>query len=131
MKKLLLVCLLAIGTSAMSFAQGGPGGGGMRGGGTPEQQIERLKTQVTGITDAQTAKLKTIYEAQAKSRDSLTKAVGEDRAAIREKMAPITAAYQVKIKAVLTPEQATAWQKAQDEQRARFGGGAGGGAPRN
>ncbi len=131
MKKLLLVCLLAVGASTMSFAQGGPGGGGMRGGGTPEQQLERLKTQVAGITDAQTAKLKTIYEAQAKSRDSLTKAVGEDRAAIREKMAPITAAYQVKIKAILTPEQATAWQKALDEQRARFGGGAGGGAPRN
>lgn len=123
--------MLAVGASTMSFAQGGPGGGGMRGGGTPEQQLERLKTQVAGITDAQTAKLKTIYEAQAKSRDSLTKAVGEDRAAIREKMAPITAAYQVKIKAILTPEQATAWQKALDEQRARFGGGAGGGAPRN
>ncbi len=131
MKKLLLVCLLAIGASAMSFAQGGPGGGGMRGGGTPEQQLERLKTQVAGITDAQTAKLKTIYEAQAKSRDSLMKVVGEDRAALREKMAPITASYQTRIKAVLTTEQATAWQKAQDEQRARFGGGAGGGAPRN
>ncbi|GAB2980319.1 hypothetical protein GCM10027049_14680 [Mucilaginibacter puniceus] len=131
MKKLLLVCLFVVGASAISFAQGGPGGGGMRGGGTPEQQIERLKTQVTGITDAQSAKLKTIYEAQAKSRDSLMTALGDDRGAMREKMAPITAAYQAKIKAVLTAEQATAWQKALDEQRARFGGGPGGGAPRN
>ena len=131
MKKLLLVCLLAVGASAMSFAQGGPGGGG-RPQQTPEQQLERLKTQITGITDAQSAKLKTIYEAQAKSTDSLSKALGDDRTAMREKRAPITAATNAKIKAVLTADQATAWQKAQDEQRARFGGGGapGGGAPR-
>jgi periplasmic protein CpxP/Spy len=131
MKKLLLVCLLAVGASAMSFAQGGPGGGGMRGGGTPEQQLERLKTQITGITDAQSAKLLAIYAASAKRTDSLRTATGDDRTAYREKSAPITAERNAKVKAVLTPEQATAWQKAQDEQRARFGGGApGGGGPR-
>ncbi len=131
MKKLLLVALLAIGTSAMSFAQGGPGGGRM--GGTPEQRLERLKGAVTGITADQEAKLKVIYTAQAKSQDSLRTALGDDFGAMREKMAPITATYNAKVKAVLNAEQ----QKAFDamSQRGPGGGGpggpGGGGAPRN
>lgn len=127
MKKLFFACLFVVGASAMSFAQGGPGG--MRGGGTPEQQVERLKTQITGITDAQVTKLKAIFEANTKSMDSLRTALGDDRGAMREKMAPLRAAQTAKIKAVLTPEQATAYQKQLDEQQARFGQG--GGAPRN
>ncbi len=124
MKKLLFVCLFVVGASAMSFAQGGPGGG-MRGGGTPEQQLERLKTQITGITDAQSAKLLAIYTASAKRTDSLRTALGDDRAAYREKSAPITAERNAKVKAVLTAEQ----QKAFDALPQ--GRGFGGGAPRN
>ena len=124
MKKLLLVCLLALGTSAMSFAQGGPGGGRM--GGTPEQQLERLKTQITGITDAQSTKLLAIYAASAKRTDSLRTALGDDRTAIREKSAPITAARTAQIKAVLTADQ----QKAFDALPQGRGMGGPGGAPR-
>ena len=123
MKKLLLVALLAIGTSAMSFAQGGPGGGRM--GGTPEQRLERLKGGVTGITADQETKLKVIYAAQAKSMDSLRTAIGDDFGAMREKMAPITATYNAKVKAVLTADQQKAFD-AMPQGRGPGGGGPGG-----
>ncbi|RYZ95047.1 MAG: hypothetical protein EOP47_26610 [Sphingobacteriaceae bacterium] len=130
MKKLLLVCLLAVGTSAMSFAQGGPGGGG-RPQQTPEQQLERLKTQITGITDAQSTKLLAIYAASAKRTDSLRTALNGDMASYREKSQPITAARTAQIKAVLTAEQQKAFDALPQGGRGGFGGGAGGGAPRN
>lgn len=128
MKKLLLVALLAIGTSAMSFAQGGPGGGG-RMGGTPEQQLERLKGAVTGITADQEAKIKVIYAAQAKSNDSLRAAAGDDFQSMIPKMQALRTSNQAKIKAVLTADQ----QKQFDAmpQGRGPGGGGPGGAPRN
>jgi len=120
MKKLMLVCALALGFSAASFAQGPPRR-------TPAEQVDQLKTQITGLTDDQSKKLLVIYEAQTKSMDSLRTAANGDRAAMMEKRAPLTAAYNAKIKAVLTPEQATAFQKMVDERAAR---GPGGGGPR-
>lgn len=123
MKKVLLVGAFVLGVSAVSFAQG-PGGGG-RMGGSPEQQVERLKTQITGLTDAQSAKLLVVYQAQAKSRDSLMTALGDDRSAMREKMAPMQAAVTAKMKSILTPEQYTAYEKQQAERRAAMGGGGG------
>ena len=121
MKKVLLVGAFVLGISAVSFAQGGPGGGFRR---TPEQSVEGLKTSLTGITDAQAAKLLVVYQAQTKSRDSLMTALGDDRSSIREKMAPITASVTAKLKTILTPEQFTAYEKA---QAARAAGGPGGG----
>ena len=122
MKKVLLVCAFVLGVSAVGFAQGQG-----RGGGSPEQQVERLKTQITGITDAQAAKLLVVFQAQTKSRDSLMASLNGDRGAMREKMAPLQAATAAKLKGVLTPEQFTAYEKQQAEQRARFQQGGGGG----
>jgi protein CpxP len=118
MKKVLLVGAFILGVSAASFAQGGG-----RMGGSPDQQVERLKTQITGLTDAQSAKLLVVYQAQAKSRDSLMTALGDDRSAMREKMAPMQAAVTAKLKSILTPEQFTAYEKQQAERRAAMGGG--------
>jgi periplasmic protein CpxP/Spy len=120
MKKVLLVALLAIGVSAVSYAQGGPGGGGMRGGGTPEQQLERFKTQITGITADQEAKLKVIYAAQTKSMDSLRTALGDDMQSYFTKMQPVQNKYNAQIKAVLNAEQAKAYQKVLDERAERM-----------
>ncbi|MEO8886971.1 MAG: Spy/CpxP family protein refolding chaperone [Mucilaginibacter sp.] len=103
MKKLLLVALLATGVSAASHAQGFQRQ-------TPEEQVAALKTQLS-LTDAQVAKLTPIYAAQAKSRDSLRTASGDDMQGMFAKMAPITAVYNAKIKAVLDPTQAAAFQK--------------------
>jgi periplasmic protein CpxP/Spy len=130
MKKLLLVALLALGTSAMSFAQGGPGGGGFQR--TPEQRLERLKGAVTGITADQETKIKAIYAAQGKSQDSLMAAAGDDRQAAFQKLQPITAANNAKIKALLTADQQKQFD-AMPQGRGPGGGGPGGpgGAPRN
>lgn len=122
MKKVLLVGAFILGISAVSFAQGG--GGRMNQ--TPEQQLERLKTSVIGITDAQSAKLLVVYQTAAKSRDSLRTALNGDFSAMREKSAPITAATTAKLKGILTPEQYTAYEKQQAEMRARFQQGGGG-----
>lgn len=130
MKKLLFACLFMVGASAMSFAQGGPGGGGARPQQTPEQQLERLKTQITGITDAQSTKLLAVYAASAKRSDSLRTALNGDFASMREKSAPITAERTAKIKAILTADQQKAFDALPQGGRGGFGGGAGGGAPR-
>ena len=132
MKKLLLVALLAIGVSAASYAQGGPGGGGMRGG-TPDEQVERLKTSITGLNADQATKIKAIYVAQAKSQDSLMAAAGDDRMAAFQKLTPIRTANQAKIKALLTADQQKAWDALpQNQPRGQGGPGGGmGGPPRN
>ncbi len=53
--------------------------------------------------------------------DSLRKAnEGGDMMALFPKMQPITNAYAAKIKALLTPEQATAFQKQLDERAERM-----------
>ena len=123
MKKVLLVGAFVLGISAVSFAQGGGG----RMGRTPEAQVEALKTSLTGITDAQSAKLLAVFQVQSKSQDSVRTALNGDFGAMREKMAPITAATTAKLKGILTPEQFTAYEKAQAERAARMQGGGGGG----
>ncbi len=110
MKKLLLVGAFVLGVSAVSFGQGMP---------SPQEQIDRLKTQVTGITDAQSAKLLVIYQAQAKSMDSLFQSGGEPQTMFPT-MQKLMATNDGKIKATLTPEQAAAYQKQVDARNERF-----------
>lgn len=116
MKKLLLVSAFVLGVSAVSFAQGGG-----RMGGTPDQQIERLKTQITGITDAQTAKLKVVYEAQAKSMDSIRTAANGDFQSMMPAFTKMRETTSAKLKGILTPEQFAAYEKQQAEMRQRMG----------
>ncbi|MDB5118472.1 MAG: hypothetical protein JWQ79_3964 [Mucilaginibacter sp.] len=113
MKKLLLVCAFVIGVSAVSFAQG-------RGPQTPAQQIDRLKTQITGLSDDQVAKLTVIYTAQGKTMDSLRTAANGDFAAMRPAFTKMNDATTVKIKAILTPDQATEYQKVLDARAERM-----------
>jgi hypothetical protein len=120
MKKLLLVCAFVIGVSAVSFAQG-------RQQQTPAQQLDRLKTAVTGITDDQATKITAIYTTSAKSMDSLRTAANGDRDAMREKMMPMRAATNAKIKAVLTADQAKQFDAMPQRGRGGNGGGGGGG----
>jgi periplasmic protein CpxP/Spy len=125
MKKLFFACLFVVGASTMSFAQGGG-----RPPQTPESRLERLKGAVTDITADQSTKLLAIYTAQGKSQDSLRTALNGDFGAMREKMAPITATYNAKIKAVLTADQQKAFDAMPPQGRGPGGGGPGGGGPR-
>ncbi|MBS1531700.1 MAG: Spy/CpxP family protein refolding chaperone [Bacteroidetes bacterium] len=115
MKKLLIMCCILLGFAAVSRAQGG----GQRR--SPEDRAKQLQTALN-LTDDQTAKITAIYQAQAKQVDSIRTAGGDFSA-----MRPLMQATNEKVKAILTPEQATAYQKMMDERRARMQQGGGGG----
>ena len=119
MRKILLTCCLLLGIATLSRAQGG----GQRM--TPEDRAKNLQTQLK-LTDDQTAKITAILQTQATKMDSVRTAANGDRDAMRAGMMPIRTATNDKIKAILTPDQATAYQKMLDEQRARMQGGGGG-----
>ncbi|MFD0794116.1 hypothetical protein ACFQZX_10845 [Mucilaginibacter litoreus] len=114
MKKILMICLFVLGISAVSHAQGR-----MRM--SPEERAKQMKESLK-LTDDQAAKITVIYQAQAKSFDSLRNAGGDIRSQIR----PMMEATNNKVKAVLTAEQAAAWQKEMEERRARMQNGGGG-----
>lgn len=122
MKKFLLMCCFLIGITAVSRAQGG----GMRR--SPEDRAKALQTQLK-LTDDQTTKVTAIYKVQATKMDSVRTAANGDRQAMRSAMMPLMKDSNDKIKAILTPEQATAYDKIMQDRmdRMRNGGGGGGG----
>ena len=145
MKKLMIICGLLF--SAVTFANAQQGGGqGGQGGGqgrrmqmSPEDRVKQLDEKLK-LTDDQKTKVTAIYTAQAadmkKMREEM-QAGGGDRAAMMEKMQKANADLDVKINAVLTAEQKTAYKTWQDEMKAQRekmmkerqqgGGGQGGG----
>lgn len=120
MKKLLLMLCFVAGITAVSKAQGGQRR-------TPEEQAKQLQTQLK-LSDDQTAKITSIMQMQNTKMDSVRTAGGD-----RQAMMPIRQAMAAKVKAVLTADQATAYDKMQADMRARMqnggGGGNGGGTP--
>lgn len=116
MKKIMLICCFVIGIATVSRAQGG-----MRM--SAADRVKAMKESLK-LTDDQVTKITVLFEAQTKQMDSLRSA-GADRSA----MMPVRQATNDKVKALLTAEQATAWQKQIDEMRARMQQGGGGGAP--
>ena len=124
MKKFLLMCCFLLGITAVSRAQGG----GQRM--SPEDRAKQMQTQLK-LTDDQTTKVTAILKVQATKMDSIRTAANGDRSAMRTAMGPLRETTNTQIKAILTPEQATAYQKMQDEMRARMQGGGGGGGGNN
>ena len=121
MKKFLLICCFLVGITAVSRAQGG----GQRR--TPEEQAKQLQTQLK-LTDDQTTKITTIFQAQATKRDSIRTASNGDRQAMMQAMMPLMQDTNSKIKAILTPDQATAYDKIVQERMQRMRNGGGGGS---
>jgi protein CpxP len=119
MKKILLMCCFLVGITAVSRAQGG----GQRM--SPSDQAKQLQAQLK-LSDEQTIKIATILQTQATKMDSVRTASNGDRDAMRAGMTPFRNATNAQIKAILSPDQATAWQKIQDERRARQQAGGGG-----
>ena len=72
------------------------------------------------LNDEQTTKITAIYTAQGKSMDSLMNAANGDFGSVRDKFMPMMNGYNAKIKALLTPDQAAAFQKQVDERAARM-----------
>lgn len=116
-----MMCCLLLAISTVSFAQGG-----MRR--SPEEQAKQLKEQLK-LTDDQTAKITTILQTQAKSRDSIFNAANGDRQAMMQAMRPLMESTNTKIQAVLTDEQKAAYKKWMEERRERMRQNQGGGAP--
>jgi len=126
MRKLLLICLFVTGISAVSFAQGG--GFQQQ---SPAERAAALKTSLV-LNDDQTAKVTAIYTTRQKSVDSLMGALNGDYGSIMTKLQPISSTANARIKAVLTADQAAAFQKqidAQTERMKQMMQGMGGGAP--
>jgi len=124
MKKILLMCCFLIGISAASHAQGGR----MRR--SPEEMAKGLQTQLK-LSDDQTTKITAIYKDQATKMDSVRTAANGDRDAMRQAMMPMRKATNEKVKALLTPEQVTAFDKLQQEMADRMRQGGGGGGSQN
>jgi protein CpxP len=120
MKKFLLMCCFLVGITAVSRAQGG----GQRR--SPEEQAKQLQTQLS-LNDDQTAKITTIYKDQAVKRDSIRTASNGDRQAMMTAMMPLMKSTGDKIKAILTADQATAYDKLMKDRMDRMRQGGGGG----
>jgi protein CpxP len=153
MKKLLFVCAFVMGISAVGFAQGG----GPQG--TPEERaaasLERPNMAAYNFTADQKTKVLAILVKQNKSSDSLRTAATAGGAdpqtafqTLGPKLAPISAANEAAIVALLTPDQKKTYDAALATAKERnpatttaiirsFGGGrrggggngGGGGAP--
>ena len=113
----MIALLLLIGGTVCAQNQGGQ----QR---TPEErakmQAEAVKTALT-LTDDQTAKVTAILLGVRKQMDSLRTAnQGGDMSAMMSAMKPINDARDAKIKAILTPEQATQFE-AKKAELFRFG----------
>ena len=102
MKKLLLMCCFLIGFTAFSHAQHVDK--------TSEARAKRLQTQLS-LTDAQTAEIAAIYKAQAPKTNNLVVAAKGDRKALLKGLLPLTIETNDKIKAVLTADEAAAYDK--------------------
>jgi Spy/CpxP family protein refolding chaperone len=124
------VFALLVATDVAS-AQGGGGRG--RGGPAGQRMADNYLTEIT-LDDAQKAKLAPIvvwYDSAAATLPQMGRGGGDtppDTAAqrvAREARQKLTADYQAKIKAILTPEQVTKFEAniAAQAQRGRRGGG--------
>jgi hypothetical protein len=93
---------------------------------SPEDRAKQLQTQLNLSAD-QTTKITAILKTSAAKRDSIRTAANGDRDAMMQAMRPLMQSTNDQIKAILTADQATAYQKMLDEQRARMQNGGGGG----
>jgi Spy/CpxP family protein refolding chaperone len=114
---------MILGITAASHAQGGNRM-------SPEDRAKQMQTQLK-LNDDQTAKLTVIFKTQATKMDSIRTAANGDRDAMRAAFGPLRTSTTAQIKAILTADQAAAYQKMMDDQRAQRQGGGGGGGGGN
>lgn len=117
MKKFLLICCLFIGITAASRAQ-------TKGPGTtdPAEKAKALQKELK-LTDAQTAKITSIYQESAQKFDKIKADEHGNTNKMVVAIRPLRTATIKKIKAVLTPHQAVKYDKLVKETRAGGGNG--------
>ncbi len=120
MKKLILMLCFVAGIASLSKAQGGYQRR------SPEEQAKQLQTQLK-LSDDQTTKITSIMQMQSTKMDSIRTAANGDRDVMRSGMTSVRQAMMPKIKAILTAEQVTAYEKMQADRMSRMQNG--GGAP--
>ena len=126
----LAVALLAA-TTAVAGAQapaGAQGGGGGGGGGQGRGGITRLIEGIT-LTEAQQAKFTEIQTKYQPQLAAAREGAAGDRAAMMKAMQPINDKMYPELRAVLTAEQATVWDKNIEARKARLQQMQGGGGP--
>ena len=124
----LSVAALALAISAApALAQGGPppgAGPAMRGGhmgrahGGPQRRMRWLLQGIT-LTPAQQAQVDTINAQFLASRPAMTPGVRPDSATVAM-MRARSAAHQSAVRALLTPDQQTVWDRNLEQMRARW-----------
>ena len=124
---------LVFGVTTVASAQDARGGGGQARGGGRGNQVARLMTDITVSADVQT-KIDTIAaKYQAQTRELMTAGGGGQMDdATRAKMMELNTKRNAEIRALLTAEQATQFDKnvaAMPTRGNRGGAGAGAGAP--
>ncbi len=116
MKRILLICSLVIGIAVAGHAQ-------TTSTSDPVQKAKGLQKQLK-LTDAQTAKVSTIYQ---ESADKFAKIKTKDNGNTDKMLAdvgPLRTSTIKKIKAILTPDQATKYDKlVTDSKNSTLNGG--------
>ena len=127
-KTIIALAVVMLAGTASSFAQGG-GGFQMP---TPEERVKRVHMKADSAFKLDEAKMKEMdaayldyYKAQDKVREEVMASAGGDRdamrAAMQEKMKPLTEALDAKLKTILGDEKFKTW-KEQVEPTLRRGG---------
>jgi Spy/CpxP family protein refolding chaperone len=102
--------------SSMAVAQDQKPGGGKGRGMSVEQRMERM-TEELKLTDAQKPKVKSVLEATVKKAQELRGDSSVPREERREKMQAIMQEETKQLKAILTPDQFTQYEKMRAERR--------------
>lgn len=124
---LVLVAMPMAAQGGMGGGQGGMGGGQGRGA-MQQRQNEMLFKGIT-LTDAQRAKVDTLQTAQRTAMQEMMQSGAMQDPAARERVAEMRTKHNNDIRALLTPEQRTQFDKNLAEMPNRGMGGPGGGRP--
>ncbi len=133
-KTIIALAVILLAGTASTFAQGGGGGFQMP---TPEERVKRVHAKADSAFKLDEAKMKEMeaayldyYKAQDKVREEVMANAGGDRdamrAAMQEKLKPLTEALDTKLKSILGDDKFKTW-KEQIEPSLRGRGG----PPRN
>ncbi len=130
---LVVVAMPMAAQGGMGGGQGGMGGGqgaqGAQGRGAMQQRQNEMLFKGITLTDAQKAKIDTLQTTQRTAMQEMMQNGGMQDPAVRERMTEMRTKHNDDIRAVLTAEQRTMFDKNLAEMPARGPGGPGGARP--